>query len=129
MPGNVQLAAAVEVLPIGLSAAFSEEYAWPIVQSGPYADSASQRRYDGTTGRKAWGVSKRMAFDEWNDLVDFAELRKGSTEAFFFYPNADDHDATGEAMTGRYRVRFEAGLSRSMALSRSSVEFRLIQVE
>ena len=119
----------MEVLPIGLSAAFSEEYAWPIVESGPYADSASQRRYDGTTGRKAWGLSKRMTASDWDDLIDFFALRKGSTEAFFFYPDADDHDATGTSTTGRYRVRFETGLSRSMALSRSSVDLRLMQIE
>jgi len=129
MPGNVQLADAVEVLPIELSAAFGEEYAWAIVSSGPYADSASQRRYDASTSRKAWGISKRMTFDEWDDLVEFFGDRKGALEPFFFYPNADEHDPTGASTTGRFRVRFEAGLSRSMQLARSAVDLRLIQVE
>lgn len=129
MPGNVQLADAVEVLPIELSAAFAEEYAWLIVESGPYADSSSQRRYDGTTSRRAWSVAKRMTADEWDDLLDFFALRKGALEPFYFYPNADDHDPTGVSTTGRYRVRFEAGLSRSMQFARSAVDLRLIQVE
>jgi hypothetical protein len=62
-------------------------------------------------------------------LIAFWTARKGSYEPFYYYPDAADHDPTGASATGRAIVRFDASLTRSMALARSQSEVRLIQID
>lgn len=129
MPGNVAVAAPATVLPITLSCAFSESREFPIVESGPYRDNASQRRNDATYSRKSWSVNRRLTADEWATFKTFWEARKGSLEPIYYYPDADNHDATGASATGRVKARFDASMSRAMALARSQIEVRLIQID
>lgn len=129
MPGNVALAVAVDVAPIEMCGCFAEERAYAIPMSGPYADGRSQRRYDASTSRKVWSLSKRLDATDWATVSDWWDDMRGALNAFYYYENADDHDPTGVSETGRALVRFDGALTRTMALARSSVDLRLIQVE
>ena len=129
MPGNVSAAAPATVLPVTISCAFSESREFPIVESGPYADGRSQRRNDAAYSRKVWVVSRRLTASEWTTLLAFWDARKGPQEPFYYYPDSADHDPTGASETGRATVRFADSLSRTMALARSQMEVRLIQID
>jgi phage-related protein len=129
MPGNVAAAAPATVLPVTLSCAFSEGREFPMVESGPYPDGASQRRKDAAYSRKSWSVTRRLTAGEWTTLIAFWNARKGSLEPFYYYPDAADHDPTGASATGRAIVRFDAALSRAMMLARSQSEVRLVQID
>lgn len=129
MPSNVALAISAGVAPIELSGVFAEERGWPIVESGPYLDGSSQRRYDASTSRKGYATQKRLTALQWATLLEFWDDMRGPLNAFYYYPDPAHHDPTGASTTGRALVRFDGSLTRTMALARSSVDLRLIQVE
>jgi hypothetical protein len=129
MPGNVALAAPTTVLPVELSAVFTVEYGYPVVESGPYADGRSQRRNDSATSHKAWTVSRRLTATEWATVLEAWDDLSGPLSPAYFYPNRDDHDPTGASETGRAIVRFDGALTRSMRLSRCQIDLRLLQIE
>jgi hypothetical protein len=129
MPGNVSLATVADVAPVEFCGAFTEQRAWPVIVSGPYPDGRSQRRYDAATSRKVWSLSKRLTETQWDTVLEFWDDMRGPLTPFYYYENRDDHDPTGEAMTGRAIARFQGNLTRTRALARASVEVNLIQVE
>jgi len=67
------------------------------------------------------------------ELRAFYEARNGPHEAFYFYDPYEtfplfSHDPTGEALQGRYTVRFEGGWSQAMGLGRGDAEIQLVEV-
>ncbi len=132
MPGSVQNAMPVTVLPASLSRAFVRAEVYPIL-ANDYRNGESQRLNETTTARKRWHLAKRLTPTQLQTLREFYEARNGPVEAFYFYDPYETvprftSDPTGIALNGRYTVRFDSGWSQSCAPGRSDVEIELIEV-
>jgi hypothetical protein len=126
MPGIVQQSVAATVLPYTLAAAFEETYEWPIVSDGPYADGTENRRLLTVQPLRRWRLSRRVIGSEATTLLAFFAARKG--EAFYFYPNPADHDATGTLELGRVKAVFAGALELAWGMPRNAVNFGLEEV-
>jgi phage-related protein len=119
MPGNLQAASPVDVMPQTLSTAFTEVRAFP---------NLSQVYHDGTTERslivdgvnnpvslRNWKLSKRLTVDQLTTLRTFYEAHFGGLIPFFWYdpfepadgmPIGSNFDPTGDSEQGRHICRF-----------------------
>lgn len=129
MPGIVTQAVATTVLPYALSSEFVESYDWPIVENGPFPDGSYVRHKQGTASRRGWRLSRRLSSAQFTDLLAFWTARKGTHEAFYFYPVQAQHDATGVSTTGRFLVRFNGALNVTHTMGRDGSDFGLIQLQ
>ncbi len=132
MPGSVQNAAPMTVLPASLSRAFVHVREYPVLDN-EYRNGESQRSVQATNSRKRWRLAKRLTPAPLVVLRDFYDARKGATEPFYFYDPYEtspkfSHDPTGQAVAGRYTVRFEGEWSQSASLSPTEVSIELIEV-
>ena len=132
MPGSVQNAAPLTVLPASLSRAFVHEREYPALDN-EYRNGESQRSVQATNSRKRWRLAKRLTPAQLAVLRDFYDARKGSTEPFYFYDPYEtspkfSHDPTGQAVAGRYTVRFVSEWSQAASLGRTDVTFELVEV-
>lgn len=132
MPGSVQNAAPASVLPHSLSRAFVHEREYPVLDN-EYRDGESQRSAQAANSRKRWRVAKRLPPAQLQTLRAFFDARKGSTEPFYFYDPYEtnpkfSHDPTGQAVAGRYVVRFAGEWSQTVSLCRSDVSIEMIEV-
>lgn len=132
MPGSVQNAAPLTVMPASLSRSFAHERAYPVVES-EYRNGESQRTVQATNSRKCWRLAKRLTPVQLGTLRDFYDARKGPTEPFYFYDPYETSpkfstDPTGQAVAGRYTVRFAAEWSQSVGPSRTDVGIDLIEL-
>ena len=124
MPGVVQQAAAIAVLPWALCSAYSEQITWPILQDGPYLDGSMNRQVQAEQPTRRWTLSRRLTEDESAEWMDFYEWMDG-VNAFFFYPREQDHDASGVSTTGRYKVVFVGPGSLTWGMPRNIASFVL----
>jgi len=132
MPGSVQNASPLTVLPASLSRAFVHEREYPVVDN-EYRNGESQRSVQATNSRKRWRLAKRLTPAQLGALRDFYDARKGATEPFYFYDPYEtspkfSHDPTGQAVAGRYTVRFAGEWSQTVGLGRSDVNVELIEL-
>ena len=132
MPGSVQNAMPVRVLPQSLCRAFVREQEYPFT-ANEYRNGESQRRVFATNSRKRWRMTKRLSPAELQALRDFYDARYGPTEPFYFYDPYEtnpkfSHDASGVTIAGRYAVRFNTGWSQSCAPGRADVDVELIEL-
>ncbi len=132
MPGSVQNAAPLTIMPASLSRSFAHERAYPVVES-EYRNGESQRSVQATTSRKRWRLAKRLAPAQLGALRDFYDARKGPTEPFYFYDAYETNpkfssDSTGQAVAGRYTVRFAGEWNQSVDLGRADVNVELIEL-
>ncbi|MCC6394791.1 MAG: hypothetical protein IT167_29630 [Bryobacterales bacterium] len=132
MPGSVQNAAALTVMPSSLSRAFAHERAYPVVES-EYRNGESQRSVQAATSRRRWRLAKRLAPAQLGTLREFYDARKGPTEPFYFYDPYETSpkfstDPTGQAIAGRYTVRFASEWNQSVDLGRADVNIELIEL-
>jgi hypothetical protein len=132
MPGSVQNAAPLTVLPASLARAFVHEREYPVLDN-EYRNGESQRSVQATNSRKRWRLAKRLTPVQLAALRNFHDARKGPTEPFYFYDPYEtspkfSHDPTGQAVTGRYTVRFAGEWSQSVSLGRADVSIELIEV-
>lgn len=132
MPGSVQNATALTVLPHSLCRAFAHERAYPLVEN-EYRDGESQRSVQATNSRKRWRLTKRLTPSALETLRDFYDARQGPTEAFYFYDPYEtspkfSSDPTGQAVAGRYTVRFEGEWTQSVGLGCAEVNITLVEV-
>ena len=132
MPGSVQNAAPLTVLPASLSRAFAHEREYPVVDN-EYQNGESQRSVQATNSRKRWRLAKRLAPAQLATLRGFYDARKGATEPFYFYDPYEtspkfSHDPTGQSTAGRYTVRFNGDWSQSVGLGRIEVDIELIEL-
>lgn len=132
MPGSVQNAAPLTVMPASLSRSYAHERAYPVVES-EYRNGESQRSAHATNSRKRWRLAKRLTPIQLATLRDFYDARKGPTEPFYFYdPYETDPkfspDPTGQTVAGRYTVRFAGEWSQSVDLGRADVNVELIEL-
>lgn len=132
MPGSVQNAAPLTVMPASLSHSFALERVYPLVES-EYRNGESQRSVQATNSRKRWRLAKRLAPAQLGTLRDFYDARKGPTEPFYFYDPYETNpkfssDPTGQAVAGRYTVRFAGEWNQSLDLGRADVNVELIEL-
>jgi len=132
MPGSVQNAAPLTVLPASLSRAFVHQREYPVLEN-EYRNGESQRSAQASNSRKLWRLAKRLTPAQLGALRDFYDARKGATEPFYFYDPYETnpkfmHDPTGQAVAGRYTVRFNGELSQSVSLGRADVNVELIEL-
>jgi len=132
MPGSVQNAAPTTVLPASLSRAFVHEREYPVLDN-EYRNSESQRSVQATNSRKRWRLAKRLTPAQLGALRDFYDARKGATEPFYFYDPYEtspkfSSDPAGQAVAGRYTVRFVGEWSQSVSLGRADVNIELIEL-
>jgi phage-related protein len=132
MPGSVQNAAPLTVLPASLSRAFVHEREYPVLDN-EYRNGESQRSVQATNSRKRWRVAKRLTPAQLSALRDFYDARKGLTEPFYFYDPYEtspkfSFDPTGQAVAGRYTVRFAGEWSQSVSLGRADIDIELIEL-
>jgi phage-related protein len=132
MPGSVQNAAPLTVLPASLSRAFVHEREYPALDN-EYRNGESQRSVQATNSRKRWRLAKRLTRAQLSALRDFYDARKGPTEPFYFYDPYEtspkfSHDPTGQAVAGRYTVRFAGEWNQSVGLGKTDVSIELVEV-
>ena len=132
MPGSVQNAAPLTVLPASLSCAFVHEREYPVIDN-EYRNGESQRSVQATNSRKRWRLAKRLTPAQLSAIRDFFEARKAATEPFYFYDPYEtnpkfSHDPTGQAVTGRYTVRFAGAWQQSTSLARTDLSLELIEL-
>jgi phage-related protein len=132
MPGSVQNATPLTVLPASLSRAFVHEREYPVLDN-EYRNGESQRKAQANNSRKRWRLAKRLVPAQLQTLRDFFDARKGPTEPFYFYDPYEtspkfSHDPTGQATAGRYTVRFAGGWNQSVSLIRADVSLELVEL-
>lgn len=132
MPGSVQNATPLTVLPASLSRAFAYEREYPVLDN-EYRNGESQRKAQANNSRKHWRLAKRLAPAQLETLRDFFDARKGPMEPFYFYDPYEtspkfSHDPTGQATAGRYTVRFAGGWNQSLSLGRADVLLELVEL-
>jgi hypothetical protein len=132
MPGSVQNAAPATVLPLSLSRAFAHSREYPAIEN-EYRNGESQRSVQASNSRKRWQLAKRLAPAALQTLRDFCDARSGPTEPFYFYDPYEtnpkfSHDPTGQAVAGRYIVRFESDWNQTVGLVRADLEITLVEV-
>jgi phage-related protein len=132
MPGSVQNAAPLTVLPASLSRAFVHEREYPVLDN-EYHNGESQRSVQATNSRKRWRLAKRLTPAQVAALRDFYDARNGPAEPFYFYDPYEtspkfSHDPTGQAVAGRYTVRFAGVWQQSRIFNRSDVQVELIEL-
>lgn len=132
MPGSVQNAAPLAVLPASLCIAFVHEREYPVLET-EYRNGESQRSVQATHSRKRWRLAKRLNPSDLAALRNFYEARKGPVEPFYFYDPYEtnpkfSYDPTGQALAGRYIVRFASPWEQSIMLVRGDVSIELAEV-
>ena len=132
MPGSIQNATPVSVLPHSLCRAFAHERAYQLIEN-EYNNGESQRSVLAINSRKRWRLTKRLTPAQLQALRDFYEARNGPQEPFYFYDPYEtnpkfSHDPTGQVLAGRYTVRFDSGWSQNTSPGRTDVEIALVEL-
>lgn len=132
MPGSVQNASPITVMPASLSRAFMHEREYPVLEN-EYRNGESQRSVQAINSRKRWRLAKRLTPTQLAVLRDFYEARKGPAEPFYFYDPYEtspkfSHDPTGEAVAGRYTVRFAGPWNQSTTIALADLSVELVEV-
>ena len=132
MPGSVQNAAPLTVLPPSLSRAFVHEREYPALDN-EYRNGESQRSVQAANSRKRWRLAKRLTAAQLAALREFYDARKGPTEPFYFYDPYEtspqvSHDPTGQTVGGRYTVRFAGPWEQSTSFARTDLALELIEL-
>lgn len=120
------------MIPASLSRSFIHERAYPALEND-YRNGESQRSVQAANSRKRWRLAKRLTPVQLATLRDFFDARKGPTEPFYFYDPYEtnpkfSHDPTGQAVAGRYTVRFAGEWTQSVSLGRAEVRIELIEL-
>jgi phage-related protein len=132
MPGSIQNAAPLTVLPHSLSRAFVHEREYPVLDN-EYRNGESQRSAQAANSRKRWRLAKRLTSAQFAVLRDFYYARGGPAEPFYFYDPYEtspkfSHDPTSMAVAGRYTVRFAVEWTQSVSLRRADIAIELTEV-
>lgn len=132
MPGSVLNAAPVTVLPPSLCKSFVHERAYPLIEN-EYKNGESQRSVLATNSRRRWRLAKRLTPAALQALREFYDARKGPAEPFYFYDPYEtspkfSSDPTGQAVAGRYTVRFNSDWQQSCGPGRSDVQIELLEI-
>lgn len=132
MPGNVENATVLSLMPPDLCNAFAEERVFHVRQSD-YADGSGQCLAETIVCRKSFTLTRRLTAEQLAILRDFYFAQGGATTPFHFYFGPEtspifSHGATGQDPTGRYTLRFEGDFSLEIGLGRISTNITLIEI-
>ena len=145
MPGSVQNAVPVGVLPASLCTAFTEVREFEALQN-QYHDGTLETGQLAQTSRKTFKLSQRLSAVRPAPLVlsplellkAFWDAHDGGLIPFVYYnpfepisgqPIGSNYDATGASTVGRYTVVFRGAWSQSSGLARTDVpNIELIEV-
>lgn len=131
MPGNVQVATPVTVLPNALCKSYQRAQDYKMLCNW-YADGMQQRSALVIGPRDSWVLSQRLGIAALVALRQFYIARQGNTQPFYFYDQIEyphSFDPSGVSGIGRYTVRFAGdGLSISGGMGRSDAQFSLIEI-
>jgi hypothetical protein len=132
MPGSVQNATPVTVLPYSLCRAFGHAREYIVIEN-EYRNGESQRDRWVDTSRKRWRTARRLTPALLQSFRDFYDARRGPQEPFYFYDPWDtmpkfSYDPTGVATAGRYTVRFEGTWEQMVGMGRADVEIALVEL-
>lgn len=131
MPGSVQNADPVTVMPYTLCKAFEEARAFETLQS-EYSDGSYQGSRRADTSRKSWHTRRRLTAGLMSSLRAFYLARHGSHEPFYYYNPRESgftYDPTGADPTGRYTVRFlQDTWEQVIELGRGEVDIEIIEI-
>lgn len=132
MPGSVQNAVPITVLPQSLSRAFGHAREYIVIEN-EYRNGESQRGRLVNTSRKRWRTVRRLTPTLLQSFRDFYDARKGPEEPFYFYDPWETvpkftYDPTGTATQGRYTVRFEGPWEQMVGMGRADVEIALVEL-
>jgi len=137
MPGSVQNAVPMGVMPASLCTAFveSREYTALVNQ---YHDGTVERSLLAQTSRRTFKLSKRLDATALAALKAFWDAQDGGLAAFVFYNPVDvtpgnaigsNYDPEGNSTVGRVTVVFRGNWSQSTGLARTDVpNIELIEV-
>ena len=109
MPGSVQNAAPLTVLPNSLCRAFAHSREYALLEN-EYSNGESQRSLLVSTSRKRWRTARRLTPTLLGAFRTFYDNRSGPLEPFYFYDPWDtspkfSHDPTGVSPgIGPYRA-------------------------
>jgi hypothetical protein len=131
MPGNVLPANPVDVMPFGLSSAFTEEVRIEAYLNNNYPDGSSDRAALALNPRRFFKFTRPATADAYNQLWAFylAHL----IDPFYFYNLRETvppftWDPEGAETVGRYTVVFDGTWSDQMGVARSPVSLGLREV-
>ena len=132
MPGSLENAVPAAVLPQSLCRAFVHAREYPVIDN-EYRNGESQRSVTASTSRKRWRLAKRLNAAQLQALRAFYEARNGPAEPFYFYDPYEtspkfSYDPAGQAVQGRYTVRFNCEWNQSASPGRGDVEIELVEV-
>jgi len=130
MPGNLQPAQPVGVLPFGLCSAFQEELRIECL-TNTYRDGSSDRCGLALNPRRFFKFTRRVTPAQYTQLRSF--YLSHIVDAFFFYSLRETTppftwDASGNNPSGRYIVVFDGSWSDSVLMGRSEVSLGLREV-
>ena len=132
MPGSLENAVPAAVLPQSLCRAFVHAREYPVIDN-EYRNGESQRSVEASTSRKRWRLATRLNAAQLQALRAFYEARNGPAEPFYFYDPYEtnpkfSYDPAGQAVQGRYTVRFNCEWNQSASPGRVDVEIELLEV-
>jgi phage-related protein len=132
MPGSLQNAVPVAVLPQSLCQAFGHSRDYPVLDNA-YRNGESQRSVQAINSRKSWTLKKRLAPALLQALREFYEARNGAHESFYFYDPYEtvprfSGDPSGVETAGRHTVRFHTDWDQLTFAGRSNANAALIEV-
>jgi hypothetical protein len=132
MPGSVQYATPITVLPQSLCRAFTHSREYPVLDN-EYRNGESQRSVQAATSRKRWRLAKRLTPTQLAQLRSFFEARGGNLLPFFFYDGLEsiphwNYDPAGVDPNGRFTVHFVGGWNQSVGLGTGDVEIEFVEV-
>lgn len=134
MPGSVNNAVAVGVLPQALCTAFTERRDWAS-RVNEYHDGSRQSTAQVSTPRRSWGLRQRLIATVLETLYTFYLAHQHA--AFYFYNPKEpatgqavgsNYDATGVSTQGRYLVRFAGDWAQTTYIPRADCTLELIEV-
>jgi len=130
MPGNLNPANPIDVIPAGFYTALSEELR---IESfvNQYADGSSDRVNLAQNPRHFFRITRRMTSAQYSALWTF--FSNHLISPFFFYLPRETQppftpDPTGAATSGRYTVVWDGNWSDQVQLGRSEVSLGLREV-
>lgn len=113
-------------MPETLSVAFTEVREYLGIANG-LPDGNSTRFATTTNSRKYF--QREVGIDSVAADLLRAFFDANHSRAFYFYFFAEGNfDATGASATGRYAVRFDGGIERTVAMGRQAFRYRLAEV-
>jgi hypothetical protein len=105
---------------------------YPLIEN-EYKNGESQRSVLATNSRRRWRLAKRLTPAALQALREFYDARKGPAEPFYFYDPYEtspkfSSDPTGQAVAGRYTVRFNSDWQQSCGPGRSDAQIELLEI-